>query len=122
MKVIYLNVEGFEMPKVMDIPQDLSTFCELIHTNAVEVVHRKIGMGVYAIIIDKKAFFKRNQVVSFTGKRVSDTLVGNLIITSYNENGKFVGLSDDDLREVMGHFPKCLNADSGKEYYMLRGD
>lgn len=121
MKVIYLNVEGFEMPKVMDIPQDVSTFCELIHTTAVEVVHRKIGSGVYPIIIDKKAFFRRNQVVSFTGKRISEALVGNLIIGGI-ENGRFVGLSDEEIKEVMGNFTKCLYAYGGEEYYVLRGE
>ena len=122
MKVIYLNVEEFKMPKLMNIPHDLSTFYELINCDNIEVVTRKIGTRTYTIICDEEGLFKRYPIVSMISDKPTSYLVGNLIITSHTECGEFVGLSDEEIKEVMGNFTKCLYAYGGEEYYVLRGE
>lgn len=103
MKVVYLNVENQELPKVLDIEDNLDVFYELIGCRYIDIVHRKIGDKYFDVICDDEGTFKDKPVVSAVDTQFSTMLVGNLIISNNDGEGNLIDLSDEDIKQILRH-------------------
>lgn len=101
MKCIYLNVEEKAFPKVIDIDDDLKVFYKLIGCQYVDMVRRKIGDKHYVIICDDEGLFKENPIVSAVDTNFKPMFVGNLIIVKDGEDGEVIGLSEEDIKQIL---------------------
>lgn len=67
------------------IDDDLQTFYDIINTDSIEILSRKINNKMTQIICDEEGKLKENQYISAMSKEHNETLVGNLIIKSTDE-------------------------------------
>ena len=103
MKVVYLNVENQELPKVMDIEDKLDTFYELIGCRCIDIVQRKIGHKYFDVICDDEGLFKDVTVVSAVDTQFRKMLVGNLIVSKSDNEGNLIDLSEEDIKQILRH-------------------
>lgn len=64
------------------INDDLQTFYDIINTDSIEILVRKINGKSVQIICDEEGKLKRNQYISAMSQENNEVLVGNLIIKS----------------------------------------
>ena len=114
MKVVYMDVENNKLPKVMDIEDKLEVFYELIGCRCIDIVRRKIGNKRYDVICDDEGLFKDDPVVSAVDTKYGDRLVGNLIICKSDVEGNLMGLSDNDVEEIIRHIKVYFTQDFEK--------
>lgn len=98
MKVVYLNVENRELPKVIDIEDNLDVFYELIGCRCIDIVQRKIGHKYFDVICDDEGALKEDCIVSAVDTQFCQMLVGNLIISNSDNEGNLIDLSDEDIK------------------------
>ena len=68
--------------KKTKIDDDLQTFYNIINTDSIEIIARKINGKMTQIICDEEGKLKQHQYISGQSKEFNETLVGNLIIKS----------------------------------------
>ena len=103
MKVVYLNVENRELPKILDIEDELGVFYELINCRCIDIVQRKIGNKYFDVICDDEGLCKDNPVVSAVDTQFRTMLVGNLIVSNSDDEGNLIDLSDEDIKQILRH-------------------
>ena len=103
MKVVYLNIEKQELPKVIDIEDNLKVFYELIGCQYVDIVRRKIGDKQYDVICDDEGLFKEHPIISAVDNTYKPMFVGNLIISKSNDEGELIDLSENDIKQILRH-------------------
>ena len=81
---------------------------ELIETDVIDIITRKIGGNVYQIIVDDEGKLKPNQATA-RALDAEEWLVGNLIVTRYDSDGEEEGLEDEDIVNVWAHIIKTKN-------------
>ena len=64
------------------IDDNLQTFYNIINTDSIEIIGRKINGKMTQIICDEEGKLKQHQYISAISKENNETLVGNLIIKS----------------------------------------
>ena len=64
------------------IENNLPTLYEIINTDSIQVIARKINGKMTQIICDEEGKLKQHQYISAISKENNETLVGNLIIKS----------------------------------------
>ena len=64
------------------IENNLPTLYEIIDTDSIQVIARKINGKMTQIICDEEGKLKQNQYISAISEENNETLVGNLIIKS----------------------------------------
>lgn len=64
------------------IDDNLETFYDIINTDSVEIISRKINGKMTQIICDEEGKLKQHQYISAISEEHNETLVGNLIIKS----------------------------------------
>lgn len=103
MTVVYLNAESRELPRVVDIEDKLGVFYELINCTCIDIVRRKIGNKYFDVICDDEGLCKDNPVVSAVDTQFRMMLVGNLIVSNSDDEGNLIGLSDEDIKQILRH-------------------
>ena len=103
MKVVYLNVENQELPKVMDIEDKLDVFYELIGCRCIDIVRRKIGHKYFDVICDDEGLFKDEPIVSAVDTQFRQMLVGNLIVSKSDDKGNQIDLSEEEIKQILRH-------------------
>lgn len=103
MKVVYLNVEKQELPRVIDIEDKLKVFYELIGCRSIDIARRKIGNKYFDIICDDNGLLKTNHVTSAVDTQFREMMVGNLIVTKSDDEGNLIDLSDDEIKQILRH-------------------
>lgn len=103
MKVVYLNVENQELPRVIDIEDELDVFYELIGCRCIDIVHRKIGNKYFDVICDDEGALKDDCIVSAVNTQFHHMLVGNLIVSKSDDKGNLIDLSDEDIKQILRH-------------------
>ena len=103
MKVVYLNVENRELPKVIDIEDDFDVFYELIKCRYIDIVHRKIGHKYFDVICDDEGALKEDAITSAVDTQFRQMLVGNLIVSKSDDEGNLIDLSDEDIKQILRH-------------------
>ena len=64
------------------IDDNVQTFYDIINTDSVEIIGRKINGKMTQIICDEEGKLKEHQYISGISEENNETLVGNLIIKS----------------------------------------
>lgn len=64
------------------IDDNLETFYDIIKTDSIQIIARKINGKMTQIICDEEGKLKKNQYISAVSEEHNETLVGNLIIKS----------------------------------------
>lgn len=64
------------------IDDNLETFYDIIKTDSIEIIARKINGKMTQIICDEEGKLKQHQYISAISEEHNETLVGNLIIKS----------------------------------------
>lgn len=64
------------------IDDNLETFYDIINTDSVKIISRKINGKMTQIICDEEGKLKQHQYISAISEENNETLVGNLIIKS----------------------------------------
>ncbi len=103
MKVVYLNVENQELPKVIDIEDKLEVFYELIGCRCIDILRRKIGNKYFDIIIDDEGLLKESYIISAVDTQFKPMLAGNLIVSKSDDEGKMIDLSEEDIKQILRH-------------------
>lgn len=68
------------------INDNLDTFYEIINTDCVSIIARKINGKMTQIICDEEGKLKKGQYISAMSDELNETLVGNLIIKSQDKS------------------------------------
>ena len=92
---------------------------ELIETDVIDIIERRIGGNVYQIIVDDEGKLKPNQATA-RALDAEEFLVGNLLVTRYDSEGEEVGLEDEDIVNVNAHIFKMKNPDYAFLIYCCR--
>lgn len=69
-----------------NIEDNLETFYEIIGTDSVEILARKINGKMTQIICDEEGKLKQHQYISGLSEEMNESLVGNLIIKSQDKS------------------------------------
>lgn len=80
-KVYVINAKDMSY-EIKEINDDLQTFYDIINTDSIEILARKINGKMTQIICDEEGKLKRNQFISAMSEEYNENLVGNLIIKS----------------------------------------
>ena len=120
MKVVYLNVENQELPKVMDIEDELDVFYELIGCRCVDIVERKIGDKYFDVICDDEGALKEDGVVSAVDLQFHRMLFGNLIVSKSDNEGNLIDLSEEDIKQILRHTKTYFTLNFNKVYPALQ--
>ena len=64
------------------IDDNLETFYDIIKTDSIQIIARKINGKMTQIICDEEGKLKKHQYISAISEENNETLVGNLIIKS----------------------------------------
>ena len=120
MKVVYLNVEKQQLPKVMDIEDNLDVFYELIGCRCVDIVERKIGNKYFDVICDDEGALKDNTVVSAVDTQFHPMIFGNLIISKSDDEGNLIDLSEEDIKQILRHTKTYFTLGFTKVYPALQ--
>lgn len=84
MKVLFVDANKQTIEK-MEIKNNINTFYELIGTDCVEIIGRKINGKMTEIILDEEGKLKEHQYISGLSEEMNENLVGNLIIKSNDD-------------------------------------
>lgn len=68
------------------INNDINTFYEIINTDSISIIGRKINNKMTHIICDEEGKLKQGQYISAMSDELNETLVGNLIIKSQDKS------------------------------------
>lgn len=112
MKVVYLDIENRQLPKVMDIPDDIGVFYELIRCHCIDIVRRKIGNKSFDVICDDEGLFKDTPITSAVDTQFRKMLVGNLIVSQSDNKGNLIDLSDEDIKQILRHTKTYFTLDN----------
>lgn len=72
--------------KEANINDNLETFYEIIGTDCVSIIGRKINGKMTQIICDEEGKLKAHQYISGLSEEMNESLVGNLIIKSQDKS------------------------------------
>jgi hypothetical protein len=72
--------------KETNINDNLETFYEIIGTDCVSIIGRKINGKMTQIICDEEGKLKAHQYISALSEEMNESLVGNLIIKSQDKS------------------------------------
>lgn len=102
MRVLLIDTEK-TAPQIIETPGGLNEWYRLIGCNLIDIQVMTIDGRQYDIITDDEALYKGGAKVSGIDAQKQPILAGNLIICNSNDNGEEIGLSDDDIKHIMGH-------------------
>lgn len=107
-KVMVVNEKGME---VVEIPNDIDKFYEIIGCRCIDIATRRIGekKKYYDIIVDDEGLLVDNPRVSAIDSNLKAMLVGNLIITNYNDEGETTTLTNEDIVYLSQYVEKLFN-------------
>ena len=107
-KVMVVNEKGME---VVEIPNDIDKFYEIIGCRCIDIATRRIGekKKYYDIIVDDEGLLVDNPRVSAIDSNLKAMLVGNLIITNYNDEGETTTLTNEDIAYLSQYVEKLFN-------------
>ena len=108
-----LVIDPIMGPYVRVMKNDIHSFYNVIDCDCIDIATRKIGDNgkYYDIIVDDEGLLKSSPLVSAFNKDLKPMLVGNLIITKYNEDGETTTLTEEDityLKQHIGRYTKFL--------------
>ena len=92
----------------------------LINCDTIDIVTREIGGKPYAIICDDNGLLDQ-RTYSAISPEGAVRLVGNLVISNFDENGDLARLTGDDEKRLMRALRTARDYD-GKEYYVIMLD
>lgn len=85
MQVLIVNAKQNTIEQA-NINNDLETFYEIIGTDCVSIIGRKINGKMTEIICDEEGKLKAHQYISGLSEEMNESLVGNLIIKSQDKS------------------------------------
>ena len=101
---VFINANNLKASEVTII-DNLNNIYELLNCNLIDVVQRNIAGKDYNIICDDEGFLKPDLI--FTARNLNfseDCIVGNLFVVSSDENGEFLSLDKDEIKEIIDDF------------------
>ena len=116
MKSVLLDVEK-RSAKAVDIVPELDTLYKLLNCDLIDVTYRKVGDKMYCIVCDDEGLLKEGAIVSGVEETedgdIRPMLVGNLLFFSEEntEDGDFVGLTDEDVQNILEHMLTLVSID-----------
>ena len=120
MKAIYLNVNENQLPKVIDIPDELETYYKLCQCTCIDIVTRHIGKTPYSIVCDDEGLFVDSPKISAVDKDYQPQLVGNLVICGMpNDDGELTDLTDKDVINILPRIRFLHTTKYPDGYYIL---
>lgn len=121
MRAIYLDVENNDC-KIVDVPNDLKVFYNMLNCRLVEMPERKIGDKLYTIICDEEGLLRGNPIPSAFNREYKPMLFGNLLIVNTDvENCDIKELSIDDCEHITKFIQPTIIMDkrTGKQSFHL---
>lgn len=79
---------------------DLKELYRLLNCDCIDITSRYIGKDRYQFIVDDMGLLKNDNFISAHCLDYREVLVGNIIITKYDEDGELEGLNDDEVKEI----------------------
>ena len=101
---VFINANNLKASEETII-DNLNNIYELLNCNLIDVVRRNIAGKDYDIICDDEGLLKPDLI--FTARNLNfseDCIVGNLFVVSSDENGEFVSLETDEIKEIIDDF------------------
>jgi len=108
-KIKVLVINPIMGPYVRIISDELQSYYNIIDCDCIDITTRKIGNKYYDIIVDDEGLLKDDFIVSAIDSNYKPALVGNLVITNFDEEGNTTTLTDEDIRYIkqfIGHYSK----------------
>ena len=99
-KMFYLNVKDGNFGTV-EIEPTLQEYYKLLGCTCIDMVARTLKNEAYDIILDDEGLLKGNPVISSVDSYCNPMTVGNLLFTRCNEEGVEIGITDDDVKNIL---------------------
>jgi len=99
-KMFFLNVKKGSFGTV-EIEPTLSEYYRLIGCTCIDMVTRELKDEVYDIILDDEGLLKEKPLISSVDSEGNPMTVGNLLFTRCNDEGEEVGITDDDIKNII---------------------
>jgi len=126
-KKLYMLLLDAEHQKVsvVAVKPELERYYQLLNCTCIDIVSRKVGDAYYDIICDDEGLLKNDPVVSgvIINKEgeVQPILFGNLLFCNTDGEGNEVGLTNDDLDNLLRNIIQ-ISDENDKEYYVMKMD
>lgn len=118
---VLVDVEE-ETVSVVEIPDELDEFYQILNCDCIDIVARRIGYRKqkFNIVCDDEGLFKNPQKISAIDNLGNAQLVGNLFIVGDTDSeGNLTSLSEDDAAYILARVQKMGTQKFPAGYPML---
>ena len=117
MKAIYLNVLQGELPKIVDIKDDLKTYYELLKCDTIDIVTRTIEGKNFSVVCDDEGLLVEKPIVSAIDKNKKCQFVGNLIFCGMpTDEGEMTSLTEDEIKTILSNLYIVFDSKTQKHF------
>lgn len=92
-------------PRVYELEvNSYKDYYPLLNCDTFDIQPRKFNGKWLDIYCDDEGLFKENNqvaIVTTSGDRIVEQIVGNVFITSHNDNGDTISLTEDEIKAVL---------------------
>lgn len=120
MKAVYLNVKESKAAEVIEVEDNLDTYYRLLDCSCIDVAVRMIGDKYYDIVCDDEGLLVEEPILSAIDEYGDVQLVGNLLVCKHDHLGEFVGLTDEEIKEVLNAVQRVYTRSRPDGYYVLK--
>ena len=111
MKMLLIDSRRGE-DRVIETEGGLDNYYKLLDCEIIDITTRSIGGVFFDIICDDEGLLKDDRIVSAVDKKGRPALVGNLLISKADEEeGRQIGLTDEELFHVQLHIAEATSPD-----------
>ena len=94
---------GNKVERVEVDPDSLDDLYKLLVCDCIDIVTRTLNGKAFDIVCDDEGLYRDPYLVSAVGKNGFPMLVGNLLFVHHDGMGGLTGLSDEDIKDIMGN-------------------
>ena len=103
-RLLVLNVKNSERDHVYVAEcKGIDDYYKHLECDCFDIANRKVGNKRFDIFCDDVGLYDENPIVSAISSSQEPMLVGNLIFANHDSEGNTVGLSDEDIDEIMSN-------------------
>ena len=104
MKAVYIKAtEDGTTVKAVNLEPSLENYYRLLNCRCIDITSRRIGDRYYNIICDDEGLLKGEPIVTAINSDGDAMLVGSLLVLKCDDEGNEIGLTAEEIREVMNH-------------------
>lgn len=115
MKAVYIKAtEDGTTVKAVNLEPSLENYYRLLDCRLIDIPSRRIGDHYYDIICDDEGLLKGDPIVTAINSDGDAMLVGSLLVLKHDDEGNEIGLTAEEVREVMLHTHGRINLLTGE--------